>query len=401
MNDSYLLIRFGELSTKGANKNRFVSCLGRNIRHALKEFQVEVTSDRDHIYVSYLPEQFEAVSKRLQEISGIQRISLVHILPKEIQPLKEAALKLLLEEGGKTFKVEVKRADKSFPMESYEVCRAVGGYILSNIGDSVSVDVHEPEVAIHVEIREKNILLSCRDFPALGGYPLGMNGKALLLLSGGIDSPVAAYHLLRRGIKIECIHFAAPPYTSEAVIDKLEDILGKLQPYQEGIVLDVVPFTKLQEAIYSHVPEPYCITIMRRMMLRIAVKVAEKCRALCLANGEAIGQVASQTLHSIQTINEVTNFPILRPLATMDKLTIIEESKKIGTYEISIRPYEDCCTIFKPRKPKTKPKIDECRFYESKWDYAPMVEEAAENISRTLYKNGEKITIIEEEENDE
>ena len=401
MNDSYLLIRFGELSTKGANKNRFVSCLGRNIRHALKEFQVEVTSDRDHIYVSYLPEQFEAVTKRLQEISGIQRISLVHILPKEIQPLKEAALKLLLEEGGKTFKVEVKRADKSFPMESYEVCRAVGGYILSNIGDAVSVDVHEPEVTIHVEIREKNILLSCRDFPALGGYPLGMNGKALLLLSGGIDSPVAAYHLLRRGIKIECIHFAAPPYTSEAVIDKLEDILGKLQPYQEGIVLDVVPFTKLQEAIYSHVPEPYCITIMRRMMLRIAVKVAEKCHALCLANGEAIGQVASQTLHSIQTINEVTNFPILRPLATLDKLTIIEESKKIGTYEISIRPYEDCCTIFKPRKPKTKPKIDECRFYESKWDYAPMVEEAAENISRTLYKNGEKITIIEAEENDE
>ena len=399
MSQAYLLIRFGELSTKGANRNKFVSCLGRNIRHALKEFSVEVTSDRDHIYVSYQDDEFDAVVHRLQEVSGIQRISLVHILPKDIEVLKEKALELLLQEEGKTFKIETKRTDKAYPLKSYEVCAALAGYILSHDAP-FTVDVHSPDVALRCEIREKNAYLSCHDYPALGGYPLGMNGKALLLLSGGIDSPVAAYRLLRRGIKIECIHFAAPPYTSEAVIDKLEDILAKLSPYQEGICLNVVPFTKLQEAIYAHVPEPYCITIMRRMMLRIAVLVAKKRHALCLATGEAIGQVASQTLDSIQCINEVTNFPILRPLAAEDKLTIIKESQKIGTYEISIRPYEDCCTIFKPKKPKTKPKAEECAFYEAKWDYLPMVEECAENVVHTLYKNGEKIN-IEEEQNDE
>ncbi|MBP5216904.1 MAG: tRNA 4-thiouridine(8) synthase ThiI [Bacilli bacterium] len=401
MNDSYLLVRFGELSTKGANRHVFVSRLGRNIRHALKEFQVEVTSDRDHIFISYLPEQFPSVVKRLQDVSGIQRISLVHVLPKDIEVIKEKALELLLQEPGKTFKVEAKRPDKHFELDSYGICRAIGGYILSHVGDRYSVDVHEPDVTIHCEIHETKAYLSCHDYPALGGYPLGMNGKALLLLSGGIDSPVAAYRLLRRGIKIECIHFAAPPYTSVAVIDKLEDILGKLDPYQEGIVLDVVPFTKLQEAIYEHVPEPYCITIMRRMMLRIATAVAKKNHALCLATGEAIGQVASQTLDSVQVINEVTNYPILRPLATEDKLSIIEESKKIGTYEISIRPYEDCCTIFKPKRPKTKPKAEECAYYESKWDFTSMVEECIENIERSYYKNGEKIIFDEEENKDE
>jgi thiamine biosynthesis protein ThiI len=215
-----------------------------------------------------------------------------------------------------------------------------------------------------------------------------MNGKVLLLLSGGIDSPVAAYSLLRRGIKVECIHFAAPPYTSEAVIDKLKDLIGVLNVYQPKIKINVVPFTKLQESIYKYVAEPYCITIMRRMMLRIATKVAKKCRALALATGESIGQVASQTLVSIQTINDVTNFPILRPLAVEDKVSIMNTARRIGTYEISIRPYEDCCTIFKPKKPKTKPKIEECEFFEKKWDWASQVDECVSSITSILMEDG-------------
>lgn len=244
--------------------------------------------------------------------------------------------------------------------------------------------MHTPEGKLKILINDNEAYLSLHDYPGLGGYPLGMNGKVTLLLSGGIDSPVAAFSLIRRGIKIECLHFASPPYTSASVIDKLQDILKELNEFQMDIKLQIVPFTKLQEEIYKYVAEPYCITIMRRMMMRIGTEVAKRNNALAVATGESIGQVASQTLESIQVINEVTNFPILRPLATMDKLSIIDASKKINTYEISIRPYEDCCTIFKPKRPKTKPRLDECLKYEEKFDYKSLIEEAVDNLE-TIY----------------
>ena len=389
MNYDYLLLHYGELSTKGENRRLFIQCLVHNVRVALKPFGVNVKGDRDHIYVDVSSGDYEPILERLQEVSGIQRISLVYKGSRDLETLKEEALSLIKLEQGKTFKFEVKRSDKRYPLDSYGLSCALGGHILKNT--DLTVDVHEPDIRMKVLVRVDAIYLSVKEFPGLGGYPLGMNGKVELLLSGGIDSPVAAYALLRRGIKIECIHFASPPYTSEKVIDKLSDILKKLNLYQSDIKLTVIPFTKIQEAIYRNVDEPYCITMMRRMMVRLAVTLAKRDHCLAIATGESIGQVASQTLESMQTINEVTNFPVLRPLAAMDKLTIIQTAEKIGTFEISIRPYEDCCTIFKPKKPKTKPKIEECRFYEEKFDFAPLLEEALENIERRYFSNGEEV----------
>ncbi len=380
--DKLLILHFGELSTKGNNRALFIDCLYSNIRRLLKDYgEARVEKSPAHIYVS-LPEGYarevEVVSL-LREVPGIQRLGLGYRLGRDIREIKEASLEILLRERPASWKAKVHRADKSFPLDSYGVANEVGGYVLQNGGPSV--DVHDPKMSLEIEIRPEAAYVSYEEIPGAGGYPLGMNGKVLLLLSGGIDSPVAAYRLLRRGILVECLHFASPPYTSEAVMDKLHDILRKLNRFQAKIRLHVVPFTALQEAIYRHVDEPYCITVMRRMMMRIAAKASEKYRCPAIATGESVGQVASQTLESMKTINEVTNVPVIRPLAVSDKLAIIEDAKKIGTYEISIRPYEDCCTIFAPRKPKTKPRIEEARKMEERFDFAPLVEEALQGIS--------------------
>jgi len=382
-----LLIHYGELSTKGNNRKLFIGQLGANIKHALKGYSdISINKSRDFCEVFFGNNNPDEIAARLQEVSGIQRISLVAKTARDISELKKDVLELIKLEEGKTFKIETKRSDKTYPLDSYHTCIEIADYILDNT--SLTVDLHNPDIVVNVNIRKDGTYVFVKEYPGSGGYPLGMNGKVMLLLSGGIDSPVAAYSLLKRGIKIECIHFAAPPYTSARVLDKLNDILAKLNYYQESICLNVVPFTKLQEAIYANVAEPYCITIMRRMMLRIATELAKRRNCLALATGESIGQVASQTLESINTINDVTNFPILRPLATFDKLEIIKIAKKIDTFDISIRPYEDCCTIFKPKAPKTKPKIKECEFYESKFDWKPLVDECVESIERT-YKTEE------------
>lgn len=383
MNDSYLMVHYGELSTKGDNRRLFIRCLHQNIRRALKKYEVETKSTRDHIYIYLVKDNLDEVVSRLQDISGIQKISLVEKSPLELDKLKEKALEMIKRENIKTFKVDSHKSERAFALSSYELNCTIGDYILDNVNGS-KVDLHNPEGKLKILITDEAAYLSLHNYPGLGGYPLGMNGKVTLMLSGGIDSPVAAYSLIRRGIKVECLHFASPPYTSASVIDKLQDILKELNEFQMDIKLQIVPFTKLQEEIYECVPEPYCITIMRRMMVRIATEVAKRNKSLAIATGESIGQVASQTLESVQVINEVTNFPILRPLATMDKLSIIDISKKINTYEISIRPYEDCCTIFKPRRPKTKPRLDECKKYEEKFDYASLIEEAVDNLE-TIY----------------
>ncbi len=396
MNYDYLMIHFGELSTKGSNKRLFVNTLIHNVRLALKKFDAKVTSTRDHIFVDLTEKDPKPIIERLQEISGIQRISLVYKCGKDIEEIKAAGLALMEKEEGRTFKIKTHRVDKKYPLSSYEISCEVADSILDHF-PNLTVDLHEPDIVLSINLGEEASYLCCHDYPGLGGYPLGMNGKVLLLLSGGIDSPVAAYELLRRGIKIETIHFASPPYTQMAVIDKLKDLLAALNLYQNDIRLDVVPFTKLQEAIYEHVDEPYCITIMRRMMLRIAVLTAKKHHCLALATGESIGQVASQTLESLQVINEVTNFPILRPLATQDKLSIISTAKRIGTYDISIRPYEDCCTIFKPKKPKTKPRLDECEYYESKFDWKSLVEQCVEGLEPIFLSGGEEVFSKKEE----
>ncbi len=376
-----LLIHFGELSTKGLNKKRFIQQLAKNIRHSLKAQALvgTVQTDRDHLYILFdEPTDILPYVDILQRISGIQKITPVLRCELDIKKIKEAALTLAKEQEFETFKVACRRANKAFPLDSFGVMREVGGFLLVSL-KTKKVVVHNPDLTLNIEIRDDYAYLSFVNYPGCGGYPLGTNGKVLHLLSGGIDSPVAAYLLLRRGILVEMIHFAAPPYTSERVVDKLTSLMKKLNLYQARIRLHIIPFTDLQLSIYKHAAEPYCITIMRRMMMRISSRLADKLGLPAISTGESIGQVASQTLNSMKVINEVTNTPIIRPLAVFDKLEIIKISKDIDTYDISIEPYEDCCTIFKPKKPRTNPRSKDCEFYEKQWDYESQIASCLEN----------------------
>ena len=375
----HIMIRFGELSTKGKNKKQFIHLLFNNIKHALKDsINLFIEERYDHIYVKLNCEDYQPIIERLQDVSGIQALSLVYKVESDIEEIKKASLELIKQEEGKTFKVKCKRSNKNFPLISDEIIRKVAPVILKNT--DLTVDVHNPDITLAIEVREEGTYIYVKSFLGAGGYPLGIAGKSMHMLSGGIDSPVAAYLLMKRGVTIECIHFASPPYTQEAVIYKLEDLLKKLNRYQDKIRLNIVPFTKIQEVIYDNVPESYCITLMRRMMFRLASRLSLKRNCPVISSGESVGQVASQTLQSMHVINEVTNIPVIRPCATMDKLEIINISKKIDTYDISIRPYEDCCTIFTPKAPKTAPHLDEVEEFEKKFDYESLIKEALDNI---------------------
>ena len=327
----YIMVRFGELSTKGKNKIDFIRVLFHNIIRALKEYpELNITMRHDHIYVHLNGVDYKPVVQRLQDVSGIQGLSLVYKLEdRKIENIKDVSLKLIEQEDGKTFKVKVKRTDKKYHLISDEITRIVAGHILRNNKKNLSVDVHNPDIMLSIEVKDEAAYIFCHTFPGAGGYPLGVGGKAMHMLSGGIDSPVAAYLLMKRGVQIECIHFASPPYTQMGVIYKLEDLLKVLNRYQERIRLHIVPFTKIQEAIYDHTPESYCITMMRRMMFRLADRLARRRNCPVISSGESVGQVASQTLQSMHVINQVTNTPIIRPCATMDKVDIINTSIKI------------------------------------------------------------------------
>jgi thiamine biosynthesis protein ThiI len=304
---------------------------------------------------------------------------LVEALPRDMEKVKARALEMALNSSKKTFKIITKRTDKLFPLVSDQINRTVAGYILQN-DPNIKVDVHTPELEIHITVREDVIYIYSESIPGLGGYPVGVAGKALMMISGGIDSPVASFLMMKRGVKLEMIHFAAPPYTSDQVILKIKDLCAKLNIFQPDIKVYIVPFTEIQKKIYEVAGTSYAITIMRRMMLRIATIVAKKHRDLVLASGESIGQVASQTLTSMVAIEKGSDLPIIRPLATYDKLEIIKLSKMIGTFDISIRPYEDCCTIFDVKDPTTCPHIDKVALIESKFDFTDMINEAVKNI---------------------
>ncbi|MCQ2793035.1 MAG: tRNA 4-thiouridine(8) synthase ThiI [Bacilli bacterium] len=379
MKYDHIMVRFGELSTKGKNKSEFIRVLAKNIKSALSDFSsLEYIVKHDHIYVKLNEENPDNVILILQDVSGIHSLSLVYKTSDDIENLKKVALELIKSESGKTFKVKAKRSNKAYPIISDQINRIIATEILKNT--SLKVDVHNPDILLSIEIRDEGAYLFTKTYKACGGYPLGIGGKVMHMLSGGIDSPVAAYLLMRRGITIECIHFASPPYTNIGVIEKLKDLLAKLNHYQIKIRLNIVPFTKIQEEIYRVSNESYAITIMRRMMYRLASRLAEQRHCLAISSGESVGQVASQTLDSIKVINDVTNIPVLRPLVTEDKENIIKLSRHIDTYDISIRPYEDCCTIFAPKNPKTKPNLEKCLEFESKFDYESMIEEALKNI---------------------
>jgi len=386
-----IIVFYGELSTKGKNRMDFIKLLGQNIRASLKEFPaLKYEVKRDHIYIHLNGEDKDKVLARLKKVPGIGAVGYAKSISNDMETLCKEAAELYLESGVKTFKIDTKRIDKSYPVRSDDVSKEVGAYVLEHC-EGAKVDVHHPEVLIYIAIREDGTYIYAKPERALGGYPLGINGKSLCLLSGGIDSPVAAYMMMRRGIKLECIHFAAPPYTSGAVIEKIRDLLHVLNDYQSDIKLYIVPFTELERKIYEEAGPSYCVTIMRRMMLRIAEGIARHHKDLVLSSGESLGQVASQTLHSIRVIEECCNMPIIRPLATMDKLDIIAIAEQIGTYDISIRPYEDCCTIFTIKDPATRPNLKKVREIESRFDYASMISDCIKN---TTY---EHITPDEEE----
>ena len=390
MKYDHIMVRFGELSTKGKNKSDFIKVLAKNIRGVLSDFNgIEIIIRFDHIYVKLNDNDPLRVIELLQDVSGIQGLSLVLKTDPDIDNLKKVCLELVNQEEGKTFKVHAKRANKKYPIISDQINREIAKVILQNT--SLKVDVHNPDILVSIEIREEGAYVFTHTYKGAGGYPLGVGGKIMHMLSGGIDSPVAAFLLMKRGIKIECIHFASPPYTNVGVIEKLKDLLGKLNKYQPEIRLNIIPFTKLQEEIYKQSDESYAITIMRRMMFRLADRLAKRRRCLAISSGESVGQVASQTLDSMNVINGVTNMPVLRPVVCYDKTEIIDLAKKIDTFDISIRPFEDCCTIFAPKNPKTKPSLEKVLEYEAKWDYESMIDEALKNVEVIYIKKGDDL----------
>ncbi|MBP3852266.1 MAG: tRNA 4-thiouridine(8) synthase ThiI [Erysipelotrichaceae bacterium] len=373
----HILIRYGELSLKGKNRNKFIKALYDNVRKALKNFEgLEYERQHDRMYIYLHQEDPEQVKDVLSKVFGISSFSLAVKVQPDMEQIKEAVKQCLDLTTPKTFKVAARRSDKTFPLISDTINRQIAGEILRN--SSWRVDVHDPDVKIVIEVHRDAAYIMTDRVAGAGGYPVGVGGKAMVCLSGGIDSPVASYLMMKRGVYIECVHFASPPYTSQHARQKVLELAQLISGYQGEILVHVVPFTNLQLSIYEHADESYAITLMRRMMMRIAHGLAEKRHAQVIATGESIGQVASQTLDSMQTINDVTNMPIIRPLVCMDKVEIIDLSRKIGTYETSILPFEDCCTIFEPKNPATKPKIERCQRYEARWDWQSMVEQCIE-----------------------
>ena len=384
-----ILIKYGELSTKKGNRNFFINTLYRMINEKLKNFDVKIFKDRSRMYIEFLDEDLDKIKEKLDSVFGIHMYHIAYIVDTNIEAIKELLISLVGNMDFKTFKVEVKRSDKSFSMHSQEMNRFLGGVVLKN-KDNISVDVHNPDVLIKVEVRENHSYIYFNAYKGAGGYPLGSQPRGLLMLSGGIDSPVAGYLAMRRGVPIDCVYFEAVPHTSLEARNKVIELSRKLAKYAVDINLHIVNFTKIQEEIYKNCHPNYCITIMRRMMYRIMEKLAKKYNALAIINGESVGQVASQTLTSMSVINEVTNMPVLRPVCCFDKLEIIDLAKKIDTYDISILPYEDCCTVFVPKHPVINPSLEQAKKEEEKFDFLPLIDEVLENIYTIVVKEEEE-----------
>jgi len=389
--EKVIFLKYAELSTKKDNINFFLKTLYDDVKKNLKE-DVEINYDYGRMFIVPKEGNFDNITKKLKNIFGIHEIIVAYKLQnKNIDNIKEKIIELLKDKEFKTFKVDVKRSDKNYPIDGMELRKVLGGHILKNI-PNLKVDVNNPEVIVNVEIRLKEILIYFDKIKGIGGYPVGTLGKGLLMLSGGIDSPVAGYLAMKRGVKLECIYFESPPHTSEAALNKVKKLAQKLAIYNNDIKLHIINFTEIQEEIYKNIPHDYLITIMRRMMYRISAIVASRSNAKILVNGESIGQVASQTLTSMSAINEVVKIPVIRPVACFDKLEIIDIAKKIDTYETSILPYEDCCTIFVPDHPVINPQKEKCEEYEKLINYEDMIYRAVKS------KNTITIKVEEEEE---
>lgn len=392
MKYDHILVRFGELTTKGKNRKTFINKLVQNVKVALENFEtLQYNKTFDRLYIILNDEPQDEVVEKLKKVFGIYSFSLAIKVETDLEQIKQASEYIINHSEGQSFKIDTKRNDKEFPLKSQEINRIIAGHIFNHCLKPLHVDVHQPDILIKIELRHDYSYIMNNVILGAGGYPVGMGGKALLMLSGGIDSPVAGYLTLKRGVVIECIHFSSPPYTSERAKEKVIKLVEKLTDYSPTIKLHVVPFTDLQLKIYEHCDESYAMTCMRRMMYRIAQKVALNNNCLVLANGESIGQVASQTLESMSVINSVTSMPIIRPVVCMDKLEIIDIAKKIDTYDISIEPYEDCCTIFTPKQPATKPKKYRVEEYENSFDFESLVDECINHTETLLIKAKNKI----------
>ncbi len=385
-----IMIKYGELSTKKGNINYFINTLYKNIQNKLNGLDVNIYKDISRMYIEFSDHNLKMILERINNIFGIHEYVVAYKINTDIETINKTILQVLPDEKFNTFKVETKRSDKAFPIQSLDFSKHIGGLILKNFNNK-KVDVHNPDLLVNIEIRKDYTYIYFNKYKGLGGYPNGTLGKGMLMLSGGIDSPVAGYLALKRGIILEAVYFEAIPHTSIEARNKVIALSKKLVKYTNKIQLHIIPFTEIQESIYKNIDPTYCITIMRRMMYRIMEKLAKIKKAQVIINGESIGQVASQTLTSMNVINNVTNFPVIRPVACLDKLEIIDIAKKINTYDISILPYEDCCTIFVPKHPIINPNLNDAIKFEEAFDYNTLIDKAI--------KERIVIDITDEEEN--
>lgn len=372
-----IIIKYGELTTKHDNINFFIKTLKNNIESSLSGIDNKITYDVGRMFIE--TDEYDEVVKKLTNTFGIHEINIAYeIDDRSLDNISKVLIELLSDKEFNTFKVVTKRSDKSYSIKSMDVSRTLGGVVLKN-KKNVKVDVNNPELLINVEIRNNKAYLYFEKVEGIGGYPVGTLGKGMLMLSGGIDSPIAGYLAMKRGIRIEGVYFDSPPHTSIDAKNKVLELASILSSYSGYVKLHVIHFTEIQEAIYKYCPKEYMITIMRRMMYRIAEKLAHKNNCKAIINGESVGQVASQTLTSMAAINEVIKMPVLRPVCCYDKIEIIDLAKKIGTYDISIRPFQDCCTIFVPEHPVINPEIEKAREYEQAFDFASLINTAVKN----------------------
>ncbi|MBE5787645.1 MAG: tRNA 4-thiouridine(8) synthase ThiI [Clostridiales bacterium] len=377
-----LMVRYGEIYLKGLNRPYFLKALVNRVKEAAKPFGGKVWLHDARVFVSDMND-FDACMERVRKVFGVHSVCPAIEMEKEnFDAICEQA-DLMMKDVHGTFKVEARRADKRYFMDSPTINKKLGEYVLERNEDHLKVDVHHPEHILSVEIRDQAYLY-CQVYMAVGGMPVGTGGKAALLLSGGIDSPVAGYMIAKRGVQLVSIHYHSFPYTSEFAKQKVLDLGKILSEYCCGMKVYVVPFTEIQMEIHEKCPEDYTTLIMRRYMMRIAERIAKKEGALALITGESVGQVASQTMEALNATNSVVSMPVFRPLIGFDKSDIMDYARKIGTYETSCLPYEDCCTVFTPKHPATKPKADKIKEGEDKLDQEALIEKAVENAEIVL-----------------
>lgn len=380
-----IMVRYGELSTKGKNRKTFIMQLAQNLKRALADFPaLKIHADRDRMHILLNGEDSEEVIPKLSKVFGIQNFSPSIRIEKEMPAIRAMVQEVVREvyTPGKTFKITAKRSDHSFELDSNGLNQELGGAVIEAIPE-IQVQMKKPDINLRIEIRKDAAYLSYETIRGAGGLPVGTSGRGMLMLSGGIDSPVAGYLAMKRGVEVEAVHFASPPYTSEQALQKAKDLAEKLVPYVGTIQFIEVPFTEIQEEIKRVVPQGYLMTITRRLMLRLTDAIREMRKGLVIINGESLGQVASQTLQSMVAINEVTSTPIIRPVVSMDKTEIIEIAEKIDTFELAIQPFEDCCTIFAPPQPKTRPRLDKAQDYEARLDLEGLMARALEGLKIT------------------